>query len=156
MKGGLGIASVRLNELIVAAVAVVNAVGDVLDSSGSIIAGARTADGRWLADQDPRRLFAIGAPLAKANTTLVGVLTNARISKVDANRVAQRAHDGMARAIKPVHTSFDGDVTFTLASGSVETTIDILAEAGAEVTAAAIRDAVRSATSAAGVHGLRG
>jgi L-aminopeptidase/D-esterase-like protein len=156
MKGGLGVASTRVNDLAVAAVAVVNAVGDILDTSGSVLAGARSADGRWLADQDPLRTFAMRGPLGKANTTLVAVLSNAGVTKVDANRAAQRAHDGMARAIKPVHTSYDGDVTFTLASGQVETSIDILAEIGAEMTAAAIRDAVRSAASVAEVAGLRG
>ncbi len=156
MKGGLGVASARVGGLVVAAVAVVNAVGDVLDASGSVLAGARAPDGRWVAERDPLRQIAPRAPLAKANTTLVGVLTNARVAKVDANRVAQRAHDGMARAIRPVHTSFDGDVTFALASGQVEATIDMLAETGAEVTAAAIRDAVRSAAGTAGVPALRG
>jgi L-aminopeptidase/D-esterase-like protein len=156
MKGGLGVASTRVNDLVVAAVAVVNAVGDILDTSGSVFAGARSADGRWLAEQDPLRTFTMRGPFTKANTTLVAVLSNARVTKVDANRVAQRAHDGMARAIKPVHTSYDGDVTFTLASGQVETSVDILAEIGAEMTAAAIRDAVRSAATVAGVAGLRG
>jgi len=155
MKGGLGIAGVEHNTLCVTAIAVVNAVGDVLDESGKILAGARSSDGRWIADQDPLRQFSRGTPVPNSNTTLVAVLTNAKIDKVGANRLAQRAHDGMARAIQPVHTSFDGDLTFGLASGVVETQFDLLAELGAGATAAAIRDAVRNAGTIAGVPGLR-
>jgi L-aminopeptidase/D-esterase-like protein len=89
--------------------------------------------------------------LIRENTTLVAVATNARLSKVDVNRVAQRAHDGIARAVVPAHTIHDGDVTFTLASGAVPTPVDIVAEIGAELTAQAIRNAVRSAKSMHGV-----
>ena len=65
------------------------------------------------------------------NTTLGALLTNARLSKVEINRVAERCHDGMARAVKPVHTSYDGDVVFGLASGKIEAGIDMVAEIGA-------------------------
>jgi L-aminopeptidase/D-esterase-like protein len=77
------------------------------------------------------------------NTTLVALLTDAKLSKVDAHRMAIRGHDGMARAVKPVHTSHDGDVVFTLASGEREAPFDLIAETGAELTAHAIRNAVR-------------
>jgi L-aminopeptidase/D-esterase-like protein len=154
MKGGLGIASLERDGLSVAVVAVVNAVGDILDASGAVVAGARSREGRWLAEQDPLRSFARGRPVLQSNTTLVAVLTNAKISKVEANRLAQRAHDGMARAIRPVHTSFDGDLTFALASGTIETGFDLLAEIGSELTATAIRDAVRHAAGVDGAPGL--
>jgi L-aminopeptidase/D-esterase-like protein len=155
MKGGLGIACVEHQGLQVATVAVVNSVGDVLDESGKVLAGARSHDGKWCAEQDPLRQFSRAKPVLHAHTTLIAVLTNAKVSKVDANRLAQRAHDGMARAIKPVHTSFDGDLAFALASGPVETHFDLLAELGAQVTAEAIRDAVRNAASVAGTPGLK-
>jgi L-aminopeptidase/D-esterase-like protein len=147
MRGGIGIGSVELNGLVVAALAVVNAVGDVLDESGGVLAGARNTAGRFLAEIEsfrtlqmpPRNVLPIG------NTTLVAVLTNARLSKVDINRVAQRGHDGMARALKPVHTMYDGDIVFGLASGEVPAAVDSVAEAGADAAAAAIRSAVRTA-----------
>jgi L-aminopeptidase/D-esterase-like protein len=75
------------------------------------------------------------------NTTLAAILTNARVSKVEANRVATRAHDGMARAVRPVHTSYDGDTVFALATGEEEVPVDLVAEIGAEAVASAIRSA---------------
>ena len=155
MKGGLGIASVLREELVVTAVAVVNAVGDVLDESGNVLAGARSKDGRWLADEDPLRTFVRGKPVLNASTTLVAILTNARLSKVEVNRLAQRGHDGMARAIKPVHTTYDGDMVFGLASGMIEANFDLVAEMGGDATAAAIRNAARFASSALNVPAVR-
>ena len=148
MKGGLGIATVSFDDLIVTAVAVVNAVGDVLDESGNTLAGARSRDGKWIAAEDDlRRLrLARAASPVLANTTLVALLTNAKLSKIDANRLAQRGHDGMARSIKPVHTTYDGDIVFGLGSGPVNANIDLAAEMGAEAASQAIRNGVRRAT----------
>ena len=151
MMGGLGIATERNGELVTTAVAVVNAVGDVLDRSGVIVAGARTSDGRWLASGDPLRSLVRGKPVLQSNTTLVAILTNAKLSKVEANRLAQRGHDGMARAIVPAHTSYDGDIVFGLASGLVEAQFDLVAEMGASATADAIANGARYAASVAGV-----
>jgi L-aminopeptidase/D-esterase-like protein len=147
MKGGFGVAVFEKDGLCMAAAAVVNAVGDVLDESGGILAGARTRDGVWLANKDPLRTFGRSDQIRAANTTLVVIMTNSKLTKVEANRLAQRAHDGMARAIKPVHTSYDGDVVFCLASGEVIAGFDILAELGADLTSQAIRNAVQLATS---------
>jgi L-aminopeptidase/D-esterase-like protein len=155
MKGGLGIASYAVQDLLVTAIAVVNAVGDVLNETGGVLAGARSPDGGWLANKDPLRTLTRTNPVPHSNTTLVAVLGNARITKVEANRLAQRAHDGMSRAITPVHTTFDGDLTFGLASGPVEVPFDLLAEIGATVTAHAIRDAVMNAASVDGARGLK-
>jgi L-aminopeptidase/D-esterase-like protein len=153
MKGGLGIASLQSGDLHVAAVAVVNAVGDVLDERGAVLAGARLPAGGWRADTDPlRRLRIESPPLPQiGNTTLVAILTNCALSKVDANRVAQRGHDGLARAIQPVHTMFDGDVVFALMGGAVVQPTDVVAELGAAAAASAIRSAVRHA---APLHGV--
>jgi L-aminopeptidase/D-esterase-like protein len=152
MRGGLGVERVSMESLTVCAVAVVNAMGDIVDEAGGIIAGARTHDGKWLADEDGLRRMRIprGGPIPMTNTTLVALLTNARLSKVDANRLAQRGHDGMARAVRPVHTSYDGDIVFALASGQVDATIDLVAEMGSEAAARAIRCAVRETHSAGG------
>jgi L-aminopeptidase/D-esterase-like protein len=154
MKGGTGCATFHHGDLLVSALAVVNAVGDVLSSNGEVLAGARSEDGVWLVREDPLRVPTRHGSVPHTNTTLVAIMTNARCSKVDVNRIAQRAHDGMARAIKPAHTSFDGDVAFTLSSGQIEANFDLLAEMGADATAEAIRSGVRSATSLGGVPAL--
>ncbi len=156
MKGGVGSANISDGELVVAALAVVNAVGDVVDGRGEVLAGARGSNGEFLAKQNPLRKFAMRKILPVTNTTLVVVASNAKLSKVVTNRVAQRAQNGIARAIMPAHTSFDGDVTFALSSGVVDANLDLVAELGAEVTAQAIRKAVRAAKSADGVPGLAG
>jgi L-aminopeptidase/D-esterase-like protein len=155
MKGGLGIASMTSGELVVSAVAVVNAVGDVLTGDGSVLAGAKSTDAGWLADADPHRTISRGKVVPLSNTTLVVIVTNARMSKVEVNRVAQRGHDGMARVIKPVHTSFDGDIVFALASGNIDASFESVASLGADLTEEAIRSGVSNATSLAGVVALR-
>lgn len=155
MKGGLGLASFSRGELVVSAVAVVNAVGDVIDERGKILAGARDTDGKWLAEGEPYSVFTRAAPTMLSNTTLVAIMTNAKLNKVEANRLAQRGHDGMARAIKPVHTSFDGDVVFGLASGGIEAGFDLVAEMGADATAQAIRRGVQMAESVEGAPACR-
>lgn len=157
MRGGIGIGTVELSGLIVAALAVVNAVGDVLDETGGVLAGARNEEGRFLADIDSFRNLQMSSRnvLPVSNTTLVAVLTNARLSKVDVNRVAQRGHDGLARALKPVHTMYDGDIVFGLASGEVPAVVDTVAEAGADAAAAAIRSAVRMANPHSSIASLQ-
>jgi L-aminopeptidase/D-esterase-like protein len=143
MHGGLGVQTVEVGDLIIAAIAVVNAIGDIRDTDGTIIAGARSSDGAWLAAHNS---YAVAMPLSPpplTNTTLVAALMNTTLSKVQANRIAQRMHDGFARAVKPVHTSHDGDVSFVLASGSATAQFEIVAEAATDATADAIRNAVR-------------
>lgn len=145
MTGGVGTSSIKTGEVIVGALAIVNAVGDVVGKDGIVIAGAQR-EGRFLGNngrlasfQDEKML------LRNTNTTLVVVATNVKLSKVDCNRVAQRAHDGMARAVVPSHTTFDGDTTFALSAGKISAPIDLVAEMGAEATAEAIRAAVKHA-----------
>ncbi len=156
MKSGFGAASLAIDELVVGAAAVVNAVGDVVAADGSVLAGACHADGSWLVDRDPLRRFP-ERPLAAigTNTTLVVAVTNAKMSKVAANRLAQRVHDGMAIAIRPVHTTHDGDTAFALGTNQVEAGFDLIANAAVAMTVEAIRNAVRHAASVAGVLGLR-
>ena len=153
-KGGLGAASRRLHDgATVAALAVVNSWGDVLDESNEVLAGA----------YDPERGFVgaservIDSPpthprlIAPTNTTLACVVTDGRLTKVEAAAVARMAHAGMARAVSPVHTPLDGDVSFCLATGVVPATPFACGVAAAEAVAAAIRDAVRSAVAVRGV-----
>jgi len=156
MKGGVGTASVSVGDVIVGAIAVVNSVGDVIDADGTILAGARGADGRFLGDQDRLRPLVRGRVLEGSSTTLVVAATNARLSKLELFRVSQRMHDGMARAIVPVHTSYDGDVTFALSCGDLAADLDVISELAAQATAEAIRRGVKAAKSLNTIPGLAG
>jgi L-aminopeptidase/D-esterase-like protein len=159
MKGGIGSAAIRLpNGMVVAALAAVNAVGDVIDpASGRVVAGARTPNGKALADA--RTLLRDGSVLKAAvprvaeNTTLAIVATNARLSKTEVNRVALMADDGLARAIAPSHTMGDGDTVFALATGRWTGQADqsIVGALAAEALAEAI---VRAAVQAKTLGGL--
>ena len=151
MKGGLGYAERHAAGALVAAVAVVNAVGDVLGEDGRVLAGARDEDG-WLADRTPERWLPQSAqfPVAGTNTTLVAVLTDAAMSKPEAGRLAQRAHDGIARAVLPAHTTYDGDTAYALASGSRTAPFDLVAALAIGCVSAAIRNAVRHAAPTTG------
>lgn len=163
MKGGLGSASIALpNGLVVGAIAAVNAIGDIVDpGTGTVVAGVRTDDGKSLADV--RRLLRTGAlqrdvqPRAGENSTLAVVATNARLSKVEVNRVALMADDGLARAIVPSHMIGDGDTVFALATGrwDGEANVSIIGALAAEVLAEAIVRAVSTAESAEGVPSAR-
>ena len=159
MKGGIGTAAVRLpNGLTVAALVAVNAVGDVIDpSTGQVVAGVRTADGKSLADA--RKLLRDGSlmkavtPRAAENTTIAVVATNARLTKTEVNRVALMADDGLARAISPSHTIGDGDTVFALATGrwAGQADASIVGALAADVLAEAI---VRAAARTQGLGGL--
>jgi L-aminopeptidase/D-esterase-like protein len=155
MKGGFGLASHSEGELMVGAAAVVNAIGDVLDADGQVLAGARNPQGGWMADNDRFRRFPDAPPVQLGtNTTLVAVYTNARLDKVECNRLAQRAHDGLAIAIRPVHSTHDGDIAFALATGRIEAGFDLVANVAVEIVADAIRNAVRSAESVGPISGI--
>lgn len=155
MKSGFGLASLALDDLVVGAGAVVNAVGDVVNADGTVLAGARQPQGGWQVELDPYRRFPERpSTLPGTNTTLVVVYTNARLTKVEANRLAQRAHDGLAIAIRPVHTTHDGDTAFALGTAQVEADFDLVANTAVEVVAEAIRNAVRRAESVDFIPGL--
>lgn len=163
MKGGTGSASIALpNGLVVGALAVVNAIGDVIDPmTGLIVAGARTPDGKALADA--RRLLREGsvlravAPRAGDNTTLAVVATNARLTKVEVARVALMADDGLARAVVPAHMIGDGDTVFALATGrwTGEADASVVGALAAEALSEAIVRAAARATSAGGLPAAR-
>lgn len=151
MKGGLGMASLRVGATTLSALAVVNAVGDVIDpASGQILAGARGEDGR---PRSTVQALLHGAaplrPIAGAATTLAVVATDAALDKAQATKLAQIAHDGLARSINPVHQPSDGDIVFSLATGAAASSgpadLSLLGVMAAEALAAAVVDAVRSA-----------
>jgi L-aminopeptidase/D-esterase-like protein len=150
MKGGLGSTSVRLESgLVVAALTAVNAFGGVRDpSTGEILAGPRMDDGTL---GDTVALLEIARPRWGENTTLGVVATNARLTKPQATKVAEMAHDGLARVIEPVHTSVDGDVVFAAAVGDEEVATDVVGAWGARVISEAVLRAIRFAR---GTHDL--
>lgn len=152
MKGGVGSASIRLaSGVVVAALVAVNARGDVIDpSTGAVVAGVRTEDGRALADARVLLRKGLPTPLAPGgNTTLGVVATNATLTKTEASLVARMAHDGFARAIVPSHTPSDGDTIFALATARQAGPVDVglIGALAADVTAQAILSAVRNAES---------
>ncbi|MFP4180527.1 MAG: P1 family peptidase [Spirochaetaceae bacterium] len=150
MKGGVGSASFISGDLIVSALAAVNCLGDVIDpDTGGKIAGMLDKDGKSLSSTMD---YLTSAPDSKAkafsgNTTLGVVATNAKLSKSGATKVAQMAHDGYARAINPIHTLFDGDTVFCLATGEVESDLTTLGSIAAMVMAKAIAGGARAAES---------
>ncbi len=161
MKSGIGSWTITLEGdnkgVLVSALAAVNAVGDVIDpSNGKIVAGTRvSAESMEFADS--AKLIQASKPrgFARTNTTLVVVATNAKLDKVDANRLAHVAHIGMARTIRPVNTMSDGDLVFALSVGNATAPLDALAVAAADAVSEAILRAVRLAPTLGGVPGLK-
>ena len=151
MKGGIGSASLCVNGVTVAALIVCNALGDVIDPlTGQLLAGARIyADSRTLLDIRQAQLkgHSIVKPQVGSNTTIGVVATDAVLTKPQAHRLAQVAHDGLARSIRPVHTPMDGDTLFALGTGTSGQAADmmLLSTLAAEVTAMAVVNAVRAA-----------
>jgi L-aminopeptidase/D-esterase-like protein len=152
-KGGIGSACVDLGDgLIIAALCAVNAVGDVVDEAGHIIGGLRGSEGGFFGVLNGLRLMP-RLPVPTAENTVIGVVaTNARLTKVEANKVAQMAHDGLARAVRPAHTMYDGDTIFALATGERVADVNLIGAYAAEVIATAIRNGVRAAISLGGVR----
>ena len=150
MKSGIGTASVKVAGFTVGAIVAVNALGDVLDPrTGTLLAGARTADGKRLLDTT-RAILRGEMPdgvQTGASTTIGVIATDARLTKAQTNKTAQMAHDGLARAVGPVHTPADGDTIFALATGrsGKSASVMLIGVLAAEVMAAAIVRAVRSA-----------
>jgi L-aminopeptidase/D-esterase-like protein len=131
--GGLGIATTTVAGATVAAVMVVNSVGGIWDDE----------HGEWVA---PLTTWDRASVLVPGSNTTIGVVaTDAKLTKDQANRIATVAHDGLARAIRPAHTMYDGDTVFCLATGAVGAPYDAIEVAAAEVVARAIVDGVRTA-----------
>jgi L-aminopeptidase/D-esterase-like protein len=155
MKGGIGSASVVLDDgLVVGALAAVNAFGDVRDpSTGRILAGPRQDDGT-LGDTVELLPEAASRRRWVENTTLGVIATNAALAKTQITKVADMAHDGLARVIYPVHTTVDGDVVFAASIGEVDVATDVVGAWGARVMQEAILRAVQAARGVAGIPSL--
>ncbi len=152
MPGGLGQASEVVDgRLVVAALTVVNAFGDVIDpDSGDILAGARNETGEFVNTSQFLRKYGLRfSDPWSGNTTLCVVATNAELNKEEATKLAQMAHDGLARAIRPVHTIVDGDIVFALSCGKEKANSLLLGTIAAEVVSRSIVRAVQASGTAA-------
>lgn len=154
MKSGLGIYAVQAGEIQCAAVVAVNALGDIFDDETGIkLAGLLSDDGKKFESTEQAVFDEIEKPknVFSGNTTIGCVLTNAKLTKPQLNKMASICHDGYARAIKPVHTSADGDTIFVMSTCEKEASPDGISELGAYVMAKAIKNAVMNAEPAYGL-----
>jgi L-aminopeptidase/D-esterase-like protein len=159
-KSGLGSAAVHLGSgLVVGALVAVNPLGDVIDShTGKCLIGARKLTSDELADTLSTMKSMIGKAalkFASSNTVVGAVATNARLTKEQVNKVAQMAQDGIARAVRPAHTPFDGDTLFALATGKKRADVGLIGAYAAEVVSEAIVRAVHAAESVEGLPAWR-
>lgn len=163
MKGGLGTASLRIGDIVIGALAVVNAAGDVLDwRKGQIVAGARKSEGKGFADIVEVMKRAIATPPgggglvddpALRSTTLIVVATNLTLTKTELTKVAMMANCGAARAIRPYHTTGDGDQLFAVSTRKLkrdDINVTMAGALAAEVVADAILRGVMTASSVDG------
>ncbi|MDF2653676.1 MAG: peptidase family [Bacillota bacterium] len=158
MKSGLGTYAVQLGSLQVGAVVAVNALGDVVDiDTGKRIAGLLNDEKTALANTEEAMYaqYAEDKNVFSGNTTIGCVVTNAKLTKTQANKLASIAHNGFARAIRPVHTMADGDTIFVLATGEVDAMPDAVGALATEVMARAINRAVRMAEPAYGLKSAK-
>lgn len=165
MKAGVGTWSATLPDgTIIGALVVCNAFGDVYAADGRLLAGARDPATGHLVDttaliRTPRGLVALGGTPIVEHTTIAVVATNAQLTKAEATKLAQMAQDGLARAIRPVHTPLDGDTVFVLATGTHPTPpMTALGTLAADVLAQAVERSVVMATALGGlpsIHELR-
>jgi L-aminopeptidase/D-esterase-like protein len=149
-KSGLGTASADLGGgLVLGAIVAVNAIGDVVDPrTGEILAGARALSGNGFADTLAWMKSTVGKAVLRLSSqghTVIGVVaTNARLTKEEVNKIAQMAHDGLARAVRPTHMMLDGDTLFALATGRKRADVNLVGAYAAQVVAEAIVRAVKA------------
>ncbi len=155
-KGGIGTACIDIGDgLLVAALVAVNALGEVLDERGEILAGLRAGpcEARFVPVLEELHTW-VAQRQRNSNTVIGVVVSNARLGKAEVNRVAQMASCGVARAIRPAHTAHDGDTMFALTTGVHEADASVIGAYAAEAVSMAIRRAVRMATSLGGVRAI--
>ena len=158
MKSGLGTYAVQIGELQVGAIVAVNALGDVVDvDTGKRIAGLLNEDQTALSNTEEAMYaqYAEDKNVFSGNTTIGCIVTNGKLTKTQANKIASIAHNGFARAIRPVHTMADGDTIFVMATGEVEAMPDAIGALAADVMARAINRAARTAEPAYGLKAAR-
>jgi L-aminopeptidase/D-esterase-like protein len=150
VKAGQGSASYHLGDLVVAALVVLNAFGDVYDRRGNLLAGPRNPETGHM-ERTVDLLMGGSGPGCPGNTTLGVVATNAALSREALQKVAQMAHDGLARAINPIHTMWDGDTIFSLSLGEEHADLTLIGVLAAEAVSAAVERAVQTAETLGGI-----
>ena len=148
MKGGFGCHALQVGALQVGALVAVNCLGDVIDpASGTRLAGLLQDDLTTLADSEAQmtQSYAEQKNLFAGNTTIGTIVTNARLTKAQASKIASMAHNGYARTMRPAHTMFDGDTIYTLATGQVEADVSVLGLLAARVMERAVVSAINKA-----------
>ena len=158
MKSGQGFYAVRLGELKVGAVAAVNALGDVFDpDSGRKLAGLLAPDKTAFADSEEALYadYSSKQNFFTGNTTLGCVVTNGKFGKAQMAKIAAMAQNGYARAIRPVHTTADGDSVYALSVGGVDADVNVVGTLAARVMASAVARAVLAAAPACGLPAAR-
>ena len=158
MKSGIGSFTIELSGgLLVSAFAAVNAFGDVVDpNTGKILAGSRlSVKSADFANSVKALQSGIERGFGRSNTTLCVVATNARLSKVEATKMARMAQAGLLRAVRPAHTMFDGDVVIALSSGAKRASVNVVGVTAADALAEAIVRAVKSSKGMGGLPGLK-
>ena len=158
MKSGLGTYAVQMGDWILGAIVAVNALGDVIDAdTGKPLAGILNKDKTSLYSTEEAMYeeYDKDRNVFSGNTTIGCIVTNARLSKSQATKIASIAHNGFARAIRPVHTMVDGDTVFVLATGEVDVMPDAAGALAADVMAKAINRAVLAAEPAYGLKAAK-
>lgn len=152
VKGGIGSACLGSGGVLVGALVAVNAVGEIIDEDGSILAGARPGPG-----DDAEEEIEPPWPPSPGTSTVIGVVaTNARLTKERAHLLALAGHEGIDAAVLPSHTMWDGDVLFSLATGEVDAPQSVVEGLAERAVAEAIRRGVRAALPLAGVPSIGG
>lgn len=158
MKSGLGTYGLQIGDLLIGAIVAVNALGDVIDvDSGKRLAGILNKEKTAIYDTEKTMYeeYDKNRNVFSGNTTIGCIVTNAKLTKTQANKIASIAHNGFARTIRPVHTMADGDTIFVLATGEAEVMPDAVGALSAEVMAKAVNRAVMAAEPAYGLKCAR-
>ncbi len=158
MKGGVGFSTLKAGKLKVHALVAVNALGDVVDPvTGKIVAGLRTVDGKAFAGTE-ETMIADGTDKKvsfSGNTSLGVVMTNSKMDKAQATKVASMAQDGLARVIRPCHTMMDGDTIFALSAGDVAADVSLIGIMAAKTIEEAVLNAITNAEGLAGIPDIK-
>ena len=155
MKGGLGVYEIAEGSMKIKAISVVNSVGDIIDTSGKTIAGAVDQSRNFIASDGQMIRWHNITPGLGENTVLCALLTNVRLSKTQVFLMTKRAHNGLARAINPANTSYDGDILFGLSSNKTDADPEYVYEAASEAVRQSIISAVRHADTLGGFPSIK-
>lgn len=158
MKGGLGTYAIQVGDLKIGAVVAVNCLGDVIDpENGKIIAGALNEDFETFANTEKMMIsmYDVKKDAFNGNTTIGVVVTNAALTKAEANKVASMTHNGYGRTMRPAHTMYDGDTIFTMATGKVQCDVNVAGLLATKVMEEAIMRAIKSAETSYGFKSFK-